>query len=420
MDYFDMDLGLSDEDRALKEAAHKFAAEVMRPAAREMDRMSAEEAVAEGSPVWPFLGRAYELGYHKALLPEAFGGLGLTPVQAHLVQEELAWGSFGFAAFLASAGFASNLAWMTGDEELIDRFGRPFCECTDGSVIGCWGVTEPDHGSDLMGIGEEFYTSPRIQGSMRARLEGDEWVINGQKAAWVSGAPLATHALLHLQTDLSKGMDGWGICIVPLDAEGASRGKPQDKVGQRELSQGELFFEEVRIPRKWMVVGAEVYPETTQGILAQTNLMMATWATGLARAAYEEALRYSKERIQGGRPLIEHYSMKQRIFEMFSRVETCRALSRAVVKLNMSIANPFLEYSLSAKTRCTQMCLENAHDAVQILGGNGLSKEYETEKLFRDARATLIMDGCNEVVARMGGWLLSENYPRSRTQIIHP
>lgn len=420
MDYFDMDLGLNDEDRALRQAAHKFAGEVMRPAARELDRMSPEEAVAEDSPVWPFLRRAYELGYHKALLPEAFGGLGLTPVQAHLVQEELAWGSFGFAAFLASAGFASNLAWMTGDEELIDRFGRPFCECTDGSIIGCWGVTEPDHGSDLMGMGEAFYTSPRVQGSMRARLQGDEWVINGQKVAWVSGAPIATHALVHLQTDLSKGMEGWGICIVPLDAEGASRGKPLDKVGQRELSQGELFFEEVRIPRKWMVVGAEVYPETTQGILAQTNLMMATWATGLARAAYEEALRYAKERVQGGRPLIEHYSMKQRIFEMFSRVETCRALSRAVVKLNMSIANPFLEYSLSAKTRCTQMCLENAHDAVQILGGNGLSKEYETEKFFRDARATLIMDGCNEVVARMGGWLLSETYPRSHTQVIHP
>ena len=114
-----------------------------------------------------------------------------------------------------------------------------------------------------------------------------------------------------------------------------------------------------------MVVDAEVYTETTQGILAQTNLMMATWATGLARAAFEEALRYAKERVQGGRPLIEHYSMKQRIFEMFSRVETCRALSRAVVKLNMSISNPFLEYSLSAKTRCTQMCLENAHDPHQ-------------------------------------------------------
>jgi len=242
MDYFDMDLGLSDEDRALKEAAHKFAAEVMRPAAREMDRMSAEEAVAEGSPVWPFLGRAYELGYHKALLPEAFGGLGLTPVQAHLVQEELAWGSFGFAAFLASAGFASNLAWMTGDEELIDRFGRPFCECTDGSVIGCWGVTEPDHGSDLMGIGEEFYTSPRIQGSMRARLEGDEWVINGQKAAWVSGAPLATHALLHLQTDLSKGMDGWGICIVPLDAEGGLPGEAPGQGGAEGAESGRALL----------------------------------------------------------------------------------------------------------------------------------------------------------------------------------
>jgi len=414
MDYFDVNLGLTEEDNALRDAAHKFAAEVMRPIAKQMDLMSAQEAVAADSPFWTFLKKAYELGYHKALYPEAVGGLGLTPLQAHLVQEELAWGSFGFAAMLASAGFASNFACLTGDEELIERFGKPFFDCTDGSVFGCWAVTEPDHGSDLLGFGEPFFTSGKVQANARAVPEGNEWVINGQKSAWVSGAPIATHVFLHLQVDLSRALEGFGICIVPLDHKGVSKGKPLEKIGQRELCQGEIFFDDVRIPKKWMVVDADRYMPTWQYILCHTNLMMAVWATGLARAAFEEALAYTKERVQGGRPLIEHYTTKQRLFEMFSRLETCRALSRAVANLNLTLPNPVLEYSLVAKTRCTQICLENAHDAVQILGGNGLTKEYYTEKLFRDARASLIMDGINEVMARLGGWLLAENYPRRR------
>ncbi len=122
-----------------------------------------------------------------------------------------------------------------------------------------------------------------------------------------------------------------------------------------------------------------------EGILALANAWMATWATGLARAAYEEALTYCKERVQGGRPLAEHYSIKQRIFEMFARVETCRALSRAAINLNMNIAPGFPEYSMAAKITATQLCLDNASDAIQLLGGNGLSKEYLPEKLFRDA-----------------------------------
>jgi len=390
MDYLDMNLDLSQEDIALREAAHKFAAEVMRPIARQIDLMSATEAVAADSPFWTFLKKAYELGYHKALYPEAVGGLGLTPLQTHL----------------------ANFACMTGDGELIERFGKPFFDCTDGSCFGCWAVTEPDHGSDVLGLDEPFYYSPKIQGSIKAVPEGNEWVINGQTSAWVTGAPVASHVFLHLQADLSKGLEGFGICIVPLDLKGVAKGKPIEKIGQRDLCQGEIFFDDVRVPKKWMVVGSDRYVQTWPVILCLTNLGMGTWATGLARAAFEEALTYSKERVQGGKPIIEHYTTKQRLFETFSRVETCRALSRAVAIMNLTRQNPVLEYSLVSKTRCTQLCLDNAHAAVQILGGNGLSKEYYTEKLFRDARATLIMDGLNEISARSGGWLVSQHYPR--------
>jgi alkylation response protein AidB-like acyl-CoA dehydrogenase len=412
MKYFDINMDLSEEDIALRDGARKFAMEELRPVGKQLDLMSAEDAVADDSPLWPLLKKAYKLGYHKILLPEYYGGLGLSPLQVNLVMEELAYGSFGLALQLVVASFPFYFICMTNNDELIEKFTKPFCDCTDASLRGCWGGTEPEHGSDIIGIGEDFFYSPELKANVRARLDGDEWVINGQKAAWVSGGPIATHTLLHLQVDPSLGLAGGGVCMVPLDLPGVSKGKPLEKIGQRDLSQGELYFDDVRIPKDWMFVEADFYEPTLDAILASANLLMATWSTGLSRAAFDEAYNYSKERVQGGKPIIEHYTTKQRLFGMFAKLETGRAITRAAMNLNFNISPALVEYSLVAKTQCTQMALENASEAIQLLGGNGLSKEYLTEKLFRDARATLIEDGNNEVLARHGGHILMETYPR--------
>ncbi len=413
MTYFDLNIDLSSDDRALRDEAHKFAKEVIRPVASELDYLRADEVVSDNSPLWPYLRKAYELGYQRILLPECHGGLGLSPLQTILVYEELGWGRFGLSVLMAVVCFPFYMVCATNDDELIDTFVKPFSECTDGSIRGCWAITEPDHGSDVIAVGEECFSSPKMHGNIQARLYGDEWVINGQKSSWVSGGTIATHALLHVQIDPSKGFAGNGICIVPLDLPGVTRGRPLRKMGQRDLNQGEIFFDDVRIPKNWMFVDPDFYVPMLDMILASANLCMSMWSTGLARAAFEEALSYTKARAQGGMPLSAHYSMKQRLFKMFSRVETSRAVSRAVTNLNLNISPPIVEYSLLAKTHCSQMCYENAHDAIQILGGNGLTREYLTEKLFRDARATLIEDGNNETLARHGGHILAETYPRA-------
>jgi alkylation response protein AidB-like acyl-CoA dehydrogenase len=417
MDYFDANLDLTEEDLALKAAAHKFASEVIRPTAKALDEMTPEAVIAAGSPLWPFLRKAYELGYHKMLIPEQVGGMGLNPLQVNIVMEEMGWGSFGLAVQLAVCSFVPYTAAFTGNEELIREFTLPYCACTDASLRSCWGGTEPGHGSDNIGMGEAFFYQPNVRTDCLARREGDEWVINGQKAAWVSGGTIATHCQLHCQTDPSLGLAGFSIFLLPLDLPGVSKGKPLNKLGQRDLNQGELFFDDVRVPDRYRIIGPDMYGMMEGGILALANAWMASWATGLARAAFEEAFAYCKERVQGGRPLAEHYSIKQRIFEMFTRVETCRALTRAAVNLNLNIAPGFPEYSMAAKITATRLCLENASDAIQLLGGNGLSKEYLPEKLFRDARATLIEDGNNEVLARHGGHTLFECYPRPRDTI---
>lgn len=412
MRYFDINLDLSKEDILLRRTAREFAQKVMRPVSRELDALSAEKAVAPDSPLWGFLKQAYELDLHKILLPAHYGGEGLSPLQVHIVFEELAWGSFGLALQLAAGCFPFYLACMTGSDELIDTFVTPFCECRDGSIRGCWGITEPDHGSDVIAVGEKYFSSDKMRGNIQARLDGNQWVINGQKSAWVSGGSIATHSLLHVQIDPSQGFAGNGICIVPLDRKGVSRGKPLEKIGQRDLNQGEIFFNDVCIAESWMLADPDFYVPFLDMILASANLCMSAWSTGLARAAFDEALSYSKQRIQGGRPLIEHYVMKQRIFELFARTESCRAISRAAINLNLNISPPHVEYSLWAKTQCTEMAFRNAHEAIQIWGGNGLTKEYVVEKLFRDARAALIEDGNNETLARHGGHILAESYPR--------
>lgn len=421
MDYFDLSRDLTREERSLRDAAHTFADEVMRPVSRELDDMTAEEVIAEDSPLWGFLEKAYENGYHALMLPEEVGGADLTPRQSHIVTEELAWGSFGLSVLLGVASLPFSMAARLGREDLIEEYVVPFCECDDGSMRGCWAITEPDHGSDaLVGEGESYYRDPSYGWNVQATLDGDEWVLEGQKSAWVSGGSIANYALLFAGVRPEEGLAGGGVFFCPLDVDGVRRGDPTRKMGQRDLNQGEIFFDGARIPREYLLVGEnpEMYQFLSKSLLALANTGMSNSAVGLARAAFEEAYGYAQERVQGGKPLIEHDSMKQRLFDMFSKVETARAISRRVALFNGDEETlPLVEYGTLAKIRCTELAFEVAHEAVQVLGGNGLTRDYWTEKFFRDARATLIEDGNNEMLALAGGKELVQSYPRSESEV---
>lgn len=415
MNYFDLDLNLSKEDISLKRETHKFAKEVMRPLSMELDQMSPEEVIAPESPLWDFYKKAYELEYHLITFPEEFGGPGLTPLQTQMVMEELAWGSFGLTLALNTSLEAAVA--MGGTEEHIKQFTIPYSQCRDGSYIGCWAITEPDHGSDTLVTGYPEFRDPSIGSQCRARLEGDEWVISGQKSSWISGGTIARNILLMCQIDSSKGHAGSGIFIFSLDRPGVSKGKPLDKLGTRELNQGEVFFNDVRVPESAMLVGPDNYEEALAAHLSMTLSMVGTWACGLARAGFDEALAYARERVQGGKPLVEHKNVQEKLFKMFRKVEASRQLCRAAFVYNWSHPmNPekrVVEYSMAAKTFATQTALEVTSDAIQIFGGYGISSEYIIEKLFRDARTTMICDGSNDTLAVVGGKRLADTYPRN-------
>lgn len=413
MNYFDLNLDLSEEDIAIRDAAHKFAEEVMRPLGIELDRWPAADVVAADSPLWGFLKQAYELGYHKAAFPEEFGGLGFTPVQSHILTEELFWGSTGLATVLLLAAWPYVKLIHTGNQDLIDEFVIPFCNCDDASITGAWAITEPDHGSDTVNVGADFWRDPKIKMQLQAREDGDDWVLSGQKSAWVSCGPTATQAMVNVQIDTSQGPAGGGVCMLPLNTPGVSRGQPLDKHGVRDLPQGEIFFDDVRVPKTWMFVEPEDYGEWVINNLGFGNTAVAVIGLGCARAAFEEALAYTKERIQGGKPLIEHHSVQVRIHRMFAQVEAIRAMTRAVWIANARVYPPLAEYAYASKQFCTETAKNVVDEAVQLHGAAGLTKEYYVEKLWRDIRSMTIADGENSILNRMGGQILNATYPRT-------
>lgn len=393
----DIEVGLTDQERAIRDSAHKFAAEVLRPAGRDLDLLAdPEDVIAPQSILWDVFKKYRETG----LADMEAATMELSMLERarlrSITSEEMGWGDSGLAISLGVSGFHRMFAMMSGRPALIDRFVK-----SGQDEIGCWAVTEPDHGSDSLTFTEGHFSDPKIRANCIATKDGDDYIIRGQKSAWVSNGTMATVAALFCTLDPAQGFKGGGVAVVPLDLPGVSRGKPTNKLGQRALNQGEIFFDEVRIPAEYMVVGSEAYAAVVEQILTGANASMGTIFVGVARAALEHAIDYAKNRVQGGVPIFEHQSVKARLFKMFAQVEAARSLSRRVVYYNATNP-PLIQYSIASKVFSTNTAFEVASQALQIFGGNGLTKEFPIEKLMRDARASMIEDGCNDILSLVG------------------
>jgi alkylation response protein AidB-like acyl-CoA dehydrogenase len=405
MGYIELDYTLSDETKAMLETTRKYAMEVVRPAGIELDKLpDPGDVIAKDSVLWDVFKQHRELGLHKIGIPKALGGMAedVDPMARTLISETMGYADGGLAISFGAGGLPYFIATQS-PEPVLQQLVRDYAEDTEANLVGCWAITEPDHGSDWILASQPGMDDPKCTPSVKAELKGDEYIINGQKAAWVSNGTIATHAMLHMSLDPSKAMHGTGIAIMPLDLPGISRGKPLDKVGQRALNQGELFFEDVKLPKQYMMI-----PDPAMGsvmidaILTAANTGMAVLWAGMAQAPYDEALQYAKERIQGGVPIFEHQNIKLKLFNMFGQVESARAFARKVSAYNAGNPPGSMAHAMAAKILSTDAAFKVSSEAIQIFGGNGLSREYVVEKMFRDARAAMIEDGVNETLA-LGG-----------------
>jgi acyl-CoA dehydrogenase len=391
---------MTEEESAIFDVLHKFAENEMRPVGQILDRMTPEEVIAPNSPLWPFYEKFGELGFTVDLLVE------MEPVQRAkmmcMFYEELGWGDSGLAISIGAGTLPRYMARLFGNDFLADLAPE--------GMLGSWAITEPDHGTDQLDPDGQIMHAEGKYGRPNcvATLKSDTIVINGQKSAWVSNGIISEVFVLYCAADSGAGPDqeNGAVIIVPGDTKGISRGKPLNKMGQRALNQGEIFFDNVELPMEHLLAGPENYQKAVYAIHADANALMGATFTGLARAAYDLAFAYVHERKQGGVPIIKHQSVAHRLFHMFRKVECARALTRRVVEYNMVDPQPALHAAMTSKITATQTAFEVASEALQLFGGNGMTREYPIEKMLRDARASMIEDGCNEMLAIKGGMSL--------------
>ncbi len=379
---------LSETETAVRDTLRRFATEVMRPVGAELDKMPADEVYAEGSVFWDAHRKYHELGVGALSADQSLSAAEQARIRA-LSSEMMGWGDTGLAISLGLGGMPQVFARMTGNEDLMAR-----CQPEN---IGCWALTEPGHGSDRVDMyGVEREEKP-FRGDLVARRDGDQFVLNGQKSAWVSNGSFAENAGMFCTYEDDKGIQGGGVFVIPLNLDGVSRGRATDKIGQRSLNQGEIFFDDVIIPADHMIAGPEQYDAFLQATLTGANAGMGSMFAGLARAALEHAVDYAKERRQGGRTIFEHQGVRARLFEMYRKVEAARALNLRVVTHNA--ISPSFELAVSSKITSTRTAMEVATEALTIYGGAGITRENPVEKLMRDASVSLIEDGENNFLA---------------------
>ncbi len=405
---------MSEEENAIQHSVHQFAKNVLRPIGRELDRMTPEQVIAPGSPLYTAYMEAAKLGLDSELLAQMPADMAIR-VES-MVGEEFGWGDVGLGVALAVANFPLEMARAAGKQELIDMVT---------GKIGCWMITHPDKGTDVgaFNMARDWTPGqPGNKGNLLAKVGHDEVVINGQCSAWVSGAPVAQVALAYLTADYGDGFlgaDGLpnGIAmIIPLDLPGITKGKPLDKIGQRSLPQGEVYFDNVRVPKRFAVALKDEYYGNVGSAWSFAGTHMSQLFTGLSRAAFEMALHYANERKVGGQLMAKHQLTQYRLGDMMRRVEMCRGVARRSLAYARQTPNGHPWATASAKVTITEEAERIVMDAFRIFGGNGTTREYPIEKLVRDARSALIEDGENMMLTTRLGSIVQQMYEEGWTQ----
>jgi alkylation response protein AidB-like acyl-CoA dehydrogenase len=392
-----VDFDLGEEIETLRDHVRGFGQDCLAPAERALDRIP-DPAEAYGSEqMRSALSAAYDFGLHKLYLPKEAGGVGAPQAASPIIQEELAAAGGGLASHFLVAPIVANMIASSGAvsrHPFYRDYLEAYVEDKAGRHSSAWAITEPNVGSDLFD-----FQRPENHLECKATPEGDGFILNGAKSAFVSNGWLSDSLLLMVAMEPEKGMLGTGVFLMPGDLPGMSRGKPLDKLGLRALNQAEIFFDEVVVPREFLLLPpSPAYQPMLERIVTGGNTSVGLIALGVARSAYEHGLAYAKKRRQGGKPIFEHQLIADKLFKAFRCIEASRALLWKSSWL-ISKGRGHLPTAMAARTLASDACMEITRDMVQVMGGYGISRESPVEKLYRDAKLLQIMDGTNEVVS---------------------
>jgi acyl-CoA dehydrogenase len=367
-----VDLTLTDEQQDLRELAHNFAEKEMRPVAWEYDRDS----------IWPqeVVEKAWEVGLMNTHIPEAYGGPGLDYLSGCLIEEEMGWGCSGIGTSLTANGLAAAPVMLGGSEETKSKYlGMLTEECKLASFC----LTEPDAGSDVSGM------------KTRAVKKGDKYVISGSKCFITNGSHASWYTV-YAKTDPEAGHRGITAFVVDRDLDGVSVDKKEDKLGQRASDTATISFDAVEIPAENMLGEENKGFKLAMMTLDRTRPGVSALAVGIARAAFEFACGYSKERVQFGVPIAMHQAIQFMIADMATKIEAARLLVwQSGVLLDQGKRNTLA--SSHAKRFAADSAMEITVDAVQVYGGYGFIKDYPVEKLMRDAKIMQLYEGTSQI-----------------------
>ncbi len=368
-----MDYLLTEEQKMIKELAHKIAEEKIRPVAAKYD-------LTEEFP-WEVIKVAGESDMFGLFIPEEYGGMGVNVLNLCLATEEFSRACGGIAVCYAASALGTFPIVLFGNDQQKKKY---LPDLAKGKKIAAFGLTEPEAGSDAASI------------KTTAVKKGDHYVLNGMKHFITNGGDAETYTVVAM-TDKNKGARGASAFIVEKGTPGFTFGKKEEKLGIRASSTRELIFNDCKIPAENLLAKEGMGFIVTMKTFDMSRPGVAAQALGIAQGALECAGKYSRQRVQFGKPISSFQGIQWMLADMATEVEAARALVYACARAIDAGCKDVGRDSAMAKLFASDVAMKVSTDAVQILGGYGYMKDYPAEKYMRDAKITQIYEGTNQI-----------------------
>ena len=364
---------LTDDQIMIRDTARQFARERLAPTAAERDRT--------GETPRGLLAEMGALGFMGMTIPEEWGGAGADTVAYVLAMEEIAGGDGGVSTIMSvnNSPVAAAL-YGYGSTDQKERFLKPLAR---GEINAAFSLTEPQAGSDASNL------------KTRAEKRGNKYVLNGAKQFITSGAT-ADINLMFAVTEPAAGKGGISAFIVPTDTPGYKVVRKEEKLGQRSSDTCALILEDMEVTPDLLVGQEGEGYRIALANLEAGRIGIAAQAIGMARAAYEQAVAYAKERVSFGQPIIGHQAVAFRLADMATRIEAAHQMALNVARLK-DAGRPCLKEAAMAKLFASEIAEQVCSDAIQIHGGYGYLQDFPVERLWRDVRVCQIYEGTSDV-----------------------